>query len=389
MPNILEAKTIRALWDALNRPLGKTRPHNGGDLLRRIANDGWAMRADIDDIFYLYDARLEGSFDIKMLCSAFNLPWRNIYNLPKARSNSASGFHALAAADVAELLVHMERLGFTVDPMPLIEALTPSIKSLSRITDSQLSVLWFAKHRHKMTPEVLEVEGRVTFAAKIERLRTPQGYKAEIWWDGAGQPILLSVDAPRFRRRASPQETVCAQCGHTWFKGDPDSSANHRREHKLRMRVLNPEPLPQLVEARLADPEPGLVTTMSPAWKHREIYQRAQFFRREFGYDFVQWESNDGDGDPDAHVFLFLDERDAIVGACAFRLRDQTTGKNWGLQWVWVCPAFRRSGVLARYWGDFRRRFGDFDVEGPVSPAMEAFIVKQGDTALLGYDPCL
>ncbi|MGM4922756.1 hypothetical protein AB8A31_07600 [Tardiphaga sp. 804_B3_N1_9] len=347
------------------------------------------MRADIEDIFYLYDARLDGNVDIKKLCAVFELPWRRIYYLPKARSSSVSGFHALAAADVAELLIQLERLGFALDPMPLVEALMPSIKSLRRITEAQLSILWFAKNRHKMAPQALEVEGRATFATKIERLRMSSGYKAELWWGDAGEPLLLSVDAPRFRRRASPKETVCAQCGYTWFKGDPDASANHRREHKLRMRVLNPEPLSQLAQARLTDSEPELVTATSPAWKHREIYERARFFRREFGYDFVQWDSSDGDSDPNVHGFLFLNERDLIVGACAFRLRDQTSGKNWGLQWVWVCPMFRRTGVLARYWGYFRKRFGDFDVEGPVSPAMQAFAVKQGDTVLLGYNPSL
>ena len=111
---------------------------------------------------------------------------------------------------------------------------------------------------------------------------------------------------------------------------------------------------------------------------------RATFFRREFHYDFVQWGSSKGDNDPGARGFLFADDEDAIVGACVFRLRNQDGEKRWGLQWVWVCPRARRSGVLVRRWSAFRKRFADFQVERPVSPAMEAFVLKQGDAALLG-----
>jgi hypothetical protein len=153
------------------------------------------------------------------------------------------------------------------------------------------------------------------------------------------------------------------------------------------MRILTPAPLPEFTSAKLTDVEPELVTSKSPVWKHREIFARAAFFRREFQYDFVQWESSTGDDDPDVHGFIFADETDAIVGACAFRLRDRNGVKRWGLQWVWVCPRAQRTGVLARRWSAFKRRFGVFHVEGPVSRAMESFVVRQGDVGLLGYDP--
>jgi hypothetical protein len=215
LANILDAGQIEALWKALNKTPKKVNPSAGTALLRRIASDGWAMRADIEDIFYLYDPRLDEQTDVKALCAAFDLPWRSIYYQPKARSSSVSGFHALAAVDVAELLIQIERLGFLVDPMPLVESLLPGIKGLRRITSSELSVLWFAKHRHKMASQLVQVAERATGAAKSEQLRTPKGYVVEIWRDSSDHPLWLSVNAPKFRRRSSPQETVCLDCGYS------------------------------------------------------------------------------------------------------------------------------------------------------------------------------
>jgi hypothetical protein len=127
-----------------------------------------------------------------------------------------------------------------------------------------------------------------------------------------------------------------------------------------------------------------LVTTHSAVWKHREIFHRAQAFRREFGYDFPQWESPTGDNDTNVHGFLFTNDSGAIVGACAFRQRTTDTGQSfWGLQWVWICPKARRTGVLIGRWSMFRKRFGDFFIEAPVSETMQKFLAKVGDTALM------
>jgi hypothetical protein len=75
----------------------------------------------------------------------------------------------------------------------------------------------------------------------------------------------------------------------------------------------------------------------------------------------------------------------AIVGACAFRWREYSDAPAaWALQWVWVCPKARRTGVLRARWRSFRERYGDFHIEPPVSAAMQGFVRAMGDAALLG-----
>lgn len=98
-----------------------------------------------------------------------------------------------------------------------------------------------------------------------------------------------------------------------------------------------------MLEERRHDSDHELLTSKSPAWKHKEIYIRALAFRREFQYDFVQWQSEKGDSDPDVHGFLFSDISGIVVGACCFRSRKKEETQNrWVLDWIWICPKERK-----------------------------------------------
>ena len=261
----------------------------------------------------------------------------------------------------------LERLGYSVDPMPLIAAIIEPIRQKHKVTNSELSVLWYARKRHKMEPLSVTLEGEWPYRAKSELFKTATGYTVEAWLDEAAKPFRLEVRAPKFRSRPTPRRETCAVCGYEWRRGDPNSSAAHRREHQRRLSYLDPKPVAQFVAELAAGGDAEVVTGSSPAWKHREIFRRALAFRREFHYDFVQWHSPKGDSDPGVHGFLFANDDNAIVGACAFRRRGDGDEQYWGLQWIWVTPKYRRSGVVSKRWASFRKRFGDFYIE-PRSP---------------------
>lgn len=114
---------------------------------------------------------------------------------------------------------------------------------------------------------------------------------------------------------------------------------------------------------------------------HREVYVRALQFKREFKYDFLQWEGSlkTKNLHLESHAYLFADHTDtcghgAVVGACAFWYE----GEKWRIRWIWVCQSMRRSGVLARRWAEFLERYGDFEIETPLSDAMATFVNKHG-----------
>lgn len=118
----------------------------------------------------------------------------------------------------------------------------------------------------------------------------------------------------------------------------------------------------------------------------RAVATLARYFRREFEYDFVQYQEQNEDGPDKCIAWLFVDRRgmegDVAVGACCFRWREWTDrAPCWALQWIWFHPFARGKGTLSQAWPYFVRRFAPFIVEGPFSRAMEGFMVA------LGIDP--
>ena len=119
--------------------------------------------------------------------------------------------------------------------------------------------------------------------------------------------------------------------------------------------------------------------TPLPARKAAEII--AYYFRREFHYDGPAYVANDN-GDVRDRLFLFIQEEDwethSVVGAIGFRWEKYTDApEQLVLSWVWIHPFLRRQGILTTYWDLFKKLYGDFRVQPPRSPAMEAFLEKQ------------
>jgi hypothetical protein len=166
------------------------------------------------------------------------------------------------------------------------------------------------------------------------------------------------------------------------MKGSRTDELSHRSYHQQRFSIIEPKPHRRFSEALNRDLNAAWVDEKSPKWKRKEVYDRALEFKRDLGYDFAQWQT-EARHDPDAIGFLFSDERGRIVGACAFRPQHGANERPWRLDWIWICPEARRLGQLDRQWDRFRQRFGVFDIEPPISDAMQAFLRKRGYADLL------
>ena len=382
----VEPTFLREILDALRKPHRTARTSSATRLIDQTARCGWMYRSDVEDLLIALDPRLAefGAIDVDRWVKLFGLRWSSVCTRPKAKSTGAVGFEALRGVEVAELLVQMERFGFQTNPKPLVDLLLPQVSTYPMLADTELTVFWFERMRHKCGPISLAAAGSLVGMLPIQRFKLGNGYKVEVWGKGDDAVDGLVITASKFRHRPEPVETTCAECLFTYYQGDPESTALHRAEHKKRMTYFDPQPHPKLLRARATDPDPDLVTTGSPAWKHREMYVRAFAYKREMHYDFIQWGSPKGDNDPHANGILFASEDGAIVGACSFRWREGDAHPPfWGLQWIWICPRHRRRGHLERYWPKLRVRFGAFVIEAPISDAMRAFAIKHGDAALL------
>jgi hypothetical protein len=376
------------LWDALVRcePLC-TSQHQIDEHCRKIVENGWATHIDIEELLDLMDLRIGDLWmrEKESLTTLLDLSLRNVYNKPAKRASGVMDTKGLSAADTAALLIGLEELGASIDPWYLVQYILPSINNKKLLSDSELSIFWFLRVRNRMSPLTFRIDKKPTIdspptSPDTWERKTRTGYKIQVIWDD--DYATFTVNSPKYRVRARPVKTLCPDCGWEYFRGDRQSTDLHRSEHKQRMYYLDPKPHAKFLAVRDNEKEPELVICKSPAWKHKEVYIRAQAFRREFSYDFTQWKSGRED-DPDARGYIFADLSGAILGACAFRLRGSKSDQRWGLQWIWICPKARRKGVLRQRWQNLRERFGDFQVESPVSKGMMAFLEAMGDEHLV------
>jgi len=381
----VSAPLLAAIVQALETPARNRSPSTARTLLAKVAQEGYLETWRFEDYLLLTDPRLvEGlvASDLEALAAVADSPLRNTALRPNARSLGVVYTEAWAADDAASLLILLESLGFDIDPSPLVEVLLPRLPKRGPITSSQLDIFWYGRTRRKGKVG-LWAEPRLAHCEVRERI-LPNGYKVETWVTRDGAPTHCEVTGPGYRHRKPPVKTVCGDCGLTWYRGDPDSSAAHRRDHRKRMVYLDPAPDPNMVAAMAVEADPERVTSRSPQWKQDALDERARLFRQETRYSFVGWGAR-YEKDHTARGFLMTRTDGAIVGCVVFRWRDYSDAPAaWALQWVWVCPTARRSGVLASRWAAFRVEFGDFHIEGPVSPDMQAFLaaVEPGRHAL-------
>ncbi|WP_370304580.1 hypothetical protein [Pseudooceanicola sp.] len=156
------------------------------------------------------------------------------------------------------------------------------------------------------------------------------------------------------------------------MQGVKSDEEDHAIWHRKALEALEPQPSRAWKSALEEDPDAVWVDANSPEWMHVAITQRARAFKREFRYDFLQW-SDDAHANSGAVAFAFLDDKFRMIGGCAFRLADGRNFRN-KLDWIWFCPSARRQGHLRRAWPRLVDRMGEFDLEPPVSEAMQAFV---------------
>jgi hypothetical protein len=144
---------------------------------------GWFASYQINDLSY--DLGLEGFTD-QLLADA-GVTLATYHYRPRRSASGAGAFQGLRAADMARFLIHLERLGLNVDPTPLVDRLLPRFKQLPAISWSELSVLWFARERHKWSPLALYTPSfahRQEPAPRHEDFKTEAGYKVQAYLIG-------------------------------------------------------------------------------------------------------------------------------------------------------------------------------------------------------------
>jgi hypothetical protein len=373
------AAILRSIWTALREPEEPSRLIDAQSKIERMIEEGHAPLYQVSDMIEDCDERLRGR-KVEALASLFQIPTRTFFNVSGRKTQRGySGSERMAVADVASLFISLERLGFSTDPTPFVDALLPLIPKKGLLTNSELDILNFHKCRFRMDALTFLAPKGTPPARVYEERRTSTGVRIEASVTEDGTPTVITFFDPKYRRPPKTETVTCPVCLSTYVKGDPEESARHRREHKRVLTMVEPKPYPLAAEA-VSRGWDGFVDPGSPRWMQKAMLGRARLFRREFGYDFLQWHSI-GEQDPRSRGFLFMDDEQPgrIVGACSFFWREYTDAPHaWALQWIWIAPVGRRQGHLSRHWAMFREKFGQFAVEQPLSDAMQDFLKARG-----------
>ena len=365
---------VNAVKGALSRtsvaPLQSMRPWAG-----RIVEDGWINLTELSNVMEMQDPRtyhLERH--LETACRVFGLPLQHAGHKPRNHHSDFVLFQSLAAVDAAALMVRFEHLGFAVDPSELVGLLAPKLQSQRQVSLAELDVLHHAKNAGRCAI-ALRSPGLVP-PTSGGKLKSGSGYKVE--WHSADGWASVEVRGPRYRKPKELVEQRCSYCNFRYTPGDLDSSIEHRREHLRHQRVFDPQPLRALTLQLAKNAQADVVTIASPKWAHKEMYERAIAFKREMGYDLPQWSHPPPKGRPTESAtgyFLAVPvSPSTIAGACAFRLRDE----GWTMDWAWLAPKYRRSGLMQRNWPRFVQLYGDFHLEYPLSEAMQSFVLSHG-----------
>ena len=124
----------------------------------------------------------------------------------------------------------------------------------------------------------------------------------------------------------------------------------------------------------------ALVVSSSPLSLRKRVETLARYFRRVFGYDFINYQA--AHCPPDCEAWLWTtpggDGRLYATGHAVFWRQDfeDRPEPEWELGSVWQHPYERRQGRLTEVWPYWQDRYGPFWVSTPLSSAMRDFLSR-------------
>jgi hypothetical protein len=196
------------------------------------------------------------------------------------------------------------------------------------------------------------------------------------------ESVFSQVDA--YIRDAQERERLsiqCLTCNCHYIPGRVDEwHAEWHADFILWRRKSRPEP-------RLAAYDGDVrVDAASPEWLHHIVDGYAVGLTYDPGFAEPQWNvdrPSEMDVDQrDLHALVLVEDKFIPVGAVAFSqiIRDGRA-PVWRMMFASIDDEWRRRGVMSRRWPGWRKIYGDFELEKPLSRAMTAFVAKRAGEA--------
>lgn len=147
----------------------------------------------------------------------------------------------------------------------------------------------------------------------------------------------------------SSRTCTCPVCGLLRCRPylSEDERRQHRREHRKVLEIYEPEPAPAVFGTG-----PFLkVVPRSSGRIRNHLEGCARMFRRECGFDFLPYSTDDHDSEAASRQFLIVSPAGRPIGGTGARRRTyDDIGWVWEASWVWIIPRERRRGHLRAAW---------------------------------------
>lgn len=196
MKNKFDLELLSFICEALQKPIPRREHGLYAYVVSNVIREGWVSFADIEDVICETDPRLYG-LELKGLAEALEIPTRMFFPRPSAGEKEAYGYSGFELPDAAALLISLRRLGFSVDPQPLVDLVLPQLKTKPTFNDAELSVYWFRKNRDRFSGLTVQADDERPQALRIIDLVTENGNRVEICLNQHERPWLLTVLPPQ------------------------------------------------------------------------------------------------------------------------------------------------------------------------------------------------
>ena len=342
-----------------------------------MAENGWVSYYEVEDALADMNSKISGAWfaDLDEMESHLELGGVADFLREWKYADEISGQVRLSSSDVLRFFWWLERLGIPLDLGSFPDEIESRLPRTAYLSQKDIDVLLYQSERFRQPPvELVSNDAEEADVARTDVFTSPRKVVIEIRYDANGRALSLISTAPGYEAPREKVRMTCGICGMTYMQGLKGEEDQHAIEHRKVLEALEPRPSRAWRRAVGEDPNAIWVSAASPNWMHVAITRRARAFKREFRYDFVQW-SDAASANPGGVACAFLDEDFRMIGGCAFRLGEGKGGRK-KLDWIWFCPSARRQGHLTRAWPQLVDRMGKFDLEPPVSEAMQAFVAS-------------
>ena len=194
---------IEIILGSLEKPVKEADVEAVKKLFLEIVAQRHASTSQIEDLFFAACwplSEIDREIPPERWCEILSIPTRN-YGSATDPEGAVPLTLSVECADLAELLIKLEGLGYAIDPRPLVLLLQPWISRQEYVSEAEIGILWYQRERHCSYPIELRacsIEDAGAHARHFRAFITATGYTVDVERNDLGRPVALTVTAPRF-----------------------------------------------------------------------------------------------------------------------------------------------------------------------------------------------